>query len=172
MVVRRPGAGRPGRVAGTVKAPSVWTLSSSSKEASLMSTVAIDGWRLVGLSAGRAWSEQSPDGQGVRPGGVEVGVETNGSKVVSRGGLVRGRRRSGRGWAAWRQRVADAGSPPCSRPRSRSWVGRRFPGEEVAGADVFPVVRGFPLVVSATGRWVGRERLAPAGAVRVRRPVA
>ena len=38
-----------------VNAPSVWALTSSSKEASLMSRVAMDRWRRVGLSAGRAW---------------------------------------------------------------------------------------------------------------------
>ena len=37
-----------------VDAPSVWALTSSSKEASLMSTVAMDRCRRVGLSAGRA----------------------------------------------------------------------------------------------------------------------
>ena len=36
-----------------VNAPSVWALTRSSKEASLMSTVAMDRWRLVGLSARR-----------------------------------------------------------------------------------------------------------------------
>ena len=50
---------------------------------------------VVELDAGRAdapagagASEQSADGLGVRPGGVGVGVETNGSKVVGRGVLV------------------------------------------------------------------------------------
>ena len=38
-----------------VKGPSVWALTRSSKEASLMSTVAMDRWRRVGLSARRAW---------------------------------------------------------------------------------------------------------------------
>ena len=50
-----------------VNAPSVWALTSSSKEASLMSTAAMDRWRLVGLSVRRASSSSTRLGRRRQP---------------------------------------------------------------------------------------------------------
>ena len=68
----RSGAAAPWRRAARascrqVNAPSVWALTSSSKEASLMSTVAMDRWRLVGCRrAGRHGARRWSGGRASR----------------------------------------------------------------------------------------------------------
>ena len=132
---------------------------------------------VVELDAGRADApagagagEQSPDGLGVPPGGVGVGVETNGREVVGRSVLV--------GEGVDRARVGGVAS--ARRRRSVSALLRAriavLPGSavsggtRVAGADV---LLG-PLFEAPTGRvvdrggWVGRKRLPPAGVAQVR----
>ena len=102
---------------------------------------------------------RSPDGLGVRTGGVGVGVETNGSEVVGRGVLV------GEGVDQGEGGVCGGSVSPAVGLCLAPGPGRRLPGigdfrwERDAGAHVFSARRSrLPLVVlsAGVGGWVAR----------------
>ena len=131
---------------------------------------------VVELDAGRADApagagdgKQSPDGLGGRPGGIGVGVETNGREVVGRGVVVGEGVDRGEAGRRGGSAVPTLGLCPAPGP-DRGLVGSAGSGgTRVAGADV-PSARcsRLPPVVSSTGAggWVASTS-RPAGAAQV-----
>ena len=127
--------------------------------------------RVVELDAGRAdapagagAAEQSPDGPGVRPGGVGVGVETNGGEVVGRGVLVGEGVDRGEGGRCGVSAAPGARSLPCSRPEVAVSLGSAVSGGTQGRGRRYtarPVVRGSYWSCRQPGR-VGGSQEPPA----------
>ena len=164
-----------------VNAPSVWALTSSSKEASLMCTVAMDRWRLVGLSARRApWSStlvgrtrqpvQAPPHSPRMVGECGPVASVSGRIAVRSSTLEQSSGKASIGVrvryvaARWRRRSVSA----LLQVQAAVFRGSESSGERrAAGADVLSArCPRLPLVVSSTGAggWAKRTSRPRGGA--------